>query len=117
MHNRLETLRQALRLQWGELAARLNLSRSMLDQVRRDRRKLSIKAIRRLEEAERDAGIEVASCLTVREEMMAYGANKGDSTRVSKRLKIGELKQSSVVEIERMLSQLKQQLERMGDGK
>lgn len=46
-----------MRLEWGELATRLGLSRSMLDMVRKGQRNLSFKALFRLEEAERKAGI------------------------------------------------------------
>lgn len=46
-----------MRLEWGELATRLGLSRSMLDMVRKGQRNLSFKALDRLEQAERDAGI------------------------------------------------------------
>jgi len=57
MQTRLEKLRTTLRLEWGELSTQLGLSRSMLDQVRKGQRNLSIKALRRLEEVERSAGI------------------------------------------------------------
>ena len=44
-------------MEWGELATHLGLSRSMLDFIRKGQRNLSFKALRRLEEAERAAGI------------------------------------------------------------
>jgi hypothetical protein len=44
-------------MEWGELATHLGLSRAMLDFARKGQRNLSFKAIRRLEDAERDAGI------------------------------------------------------------
>ena len=46
-----------MRLEWGELATRLGLSRSMLDMVRKGQRNLSFKALDRLEQAELEAGI------------------------------------------------------------
>lgn len=52
MEQRLEILRHHLRLQWGELAAHLGVSRSMLDQVRKGTRQPGPKLIRRIEEAE-----------------------------------------------------------------
>jgi len=61
MQERLETLRFALRYQWGELAEHLGLSRSMLDQVRKGQRQLSFKALTRLEQAEQAAGITPAA--------------------------------------------------------
>jgi transcriptional regulator with XRE-family HTH domain len=57
MEDRLQRLRASLKLEWGELAKRLELSRAMLDFVRKGQRNLSFKALRRLEEAEREAGI------------------------------------------------------------
>ena len=44
-------------MEWGELATHLGISRSMLDFVRKGQRNLSFPAIRRLEDAEREAGI------------------------------------------------------------
>lgn len=57
MNARLQRLREVLRLEWGELASHLGVSRSMLDFVRKGQRNLSFPALRRLEEAERAAGI------------------------------------------------------------
>jgi transcriptional regulator with XRE-family HTH domain len=57
METRLSALRVAMRLQWGELAVHIGLSRSMLDQVRKGQRNLSFAALSRLEDAERAAGI------------------------------------------------------------
>jgi transcriptional regulator with XRE-family HTH domain len=57
MEERLQLLRQKLRLEWGQLAERLGLSRAMLDFVRKGQRNLSFKALNRLEDAERAAGI------------------------------------------------------------
>ena len=57
MDKRLQILRETLRLQWGELAQRMRISRSMLDQVRAGKRALSYKAIRRLEQVEIEAGV------------------------------------------------------------
>jgi transcriptional regulator with XRE-family HTH domain len=56
MNARLQRLREVLRLEWGELAERLGLSRSMLDFVRKGQRNLSFKALSRLEDVERCAG-------------------------------------------------------------
>lgn len=57
MNARLQQLRETLRMEWGELASHLGISRSMLDFVRKGQRNLSFPALRRLEEAERAAGI------------------------------------------------------------
>jgi len=57
VNDRLQTLRFALRLEWGELANRLDMSRSMLDFVRKGQRNLSFGALHRLEELERSAGL------------------------------------------------------------
>ena len=57
MNSRLQRLREILRLEWGELADHLGMSRAMLDFVRKGQRNLSFPALRRLEEAERAAGI------------------------------------------------------------
>jgi hypothetical protein len=43
-------------MEWGELATHLGMSRAMLDFVRKGRRNLSFPALRRLEDAEREAG-------------------------------------------------------------
>jgi transcriptional regulator with XRE-family HTH domain len=57
MEKRLQKLRETLKFEWGELAHHLDLSRSMLDQVRKGKRHLGMKAMRRLEQAEGAAGI------------------------------------------------------------
>ena len=57
MNDRLRTLRFALRLEWGELAKRLDMSRSMLDFVRKGQRNLSFGALHRLEDLERSVGL------------------------------------------------------------
>jgi transcriptional regulator with XRE-family HTH domain len=57
MNVRLETLKKALHLEWGELAKCLGVSRSLIDQVRKNRRNLGPKTFRRLIELERSAGI------------------------------------------------------------
>lgn len=57
MNSRLQRLRELLRLEWGELADHLGMSRAMLDFVRKGQRNLSFKALSRLEEAERAVGI------------------------------------------------------------
>ncbi len=57
MNDRLRTLRFALRLEWGELAKRLDMSRSMLDFGRKGQRNLSFGALHRLEDLERSVGL------------------------------------------------------------
>lgn len=57
MKERLERLKRVLSLEWGELADHLDISRSMLDHVRNGRRDFGPKAMRRLEQAEIEAGI------------------------------------------------------------
>ena len=64
MERRLQHLRQVLRLEWGELAEKLDLSRAMLDFVRKGQRNLSFKALNRLEEVEREAGIAIPAPAT-----------------------------------------------------
>jgi hypothetical protein len=54
---RLDDLKAKLCLNWGELAAHLSISRSMLDFLRTGHRDPSAKTMRRLIEAEREAGI------------------------------------------------------------
>lgn len=58
MKERLKRLKDALSLEWGELAAKLDISRSMLDHVRNGLRTFGPKTVRRLELAEREAGIQ-----------------------------------------------------------
>lgn len=57
MKERLKRLKDALSLEWGELAAKLDISRSMLDHVRNGLRTFGPKTVRRLEQAEREAGL------------------------------------------------------------
>ena len=57
MLERLEKLRKALVLGWSELAERLEISRAMLDFVKTGKRNASPKLLRRIEQAEREAGI------------------------------------------------------------
>jgi transcriptional regulator with XRE-family HTH domain len=57
MDERLQRLRTTLRMEWGQLAQHLGMSRAMLDFVRKGQRNLSFPALARLEEAERSAGI------------------------------------------------------------
>jgi transcriptional regulator with XRE-family HTH domain len=47
----------ALRLEWGELAARLGMSRAMLDFLRKGQRKPSFRTLDSIEAAEREAGL------------------------------------------------------------
>jgi transcriptional regulator with XRE-family HTH domain len=54
---RLQKLRKELHLQWGELAEKLGVSRSMLDQVRKGVRNFGPKTERKLHDLEVDAGI------------------------------------------------------------
>jgi transcriptional regulator with XRE-family HTH domain len=55
---RLEALRRRLTLNWGELAAHLDISRAMLDFMRSGQRVPSPKTMRKIEAAELHAGIE-----------------------------------------------------------
>jgi transcriptional regulator with XRE-family HTH domain len=71
MDERLQKLRAALRMEWGQLAAHLGMSRAMLDFVRKGQRNLSFPALARLEEAERSAGI-TPPILAVREAPPSY---------------------------------------------
>lgn len=54
---RLDKLRVTLQLNWSEIAAKVGLSESMLYQVKAGKKNLSDKAIYRLEQAERSAGL------------------------------------------------------------
>lgn len=54
---RLDKLRVTLQLNWAEVAAQVGLSESMLYQVKAGKKNLSDKAIFRLEQAERSAGL------------------------------------------------------------
>lgn len=57
MPNRLENLRKALTLNWGELAAKLEISRAMLDFIRTGARNPSPRVLRKIEQAEIEAGL------------------------------------------------------------
>lgn len=57
MEKRLETLKKALKMGWGELADAMGISRSMLDQVRKGNRVFSPKTLRQLEAMETQAGL------------------------------------------------------------
>lgn len=57
MEKRLESLKIALHLEWGELADLLGISRSMLDQTRKGRRAFGPHIMRKLQQAEVEAGI------------------------------------------------------------
>ena len=57
MPDRLENLRRALTLNWGELATKLEISRAMLDFIRTGARNPSAKVLRKIEQAEIEAGI------------------------------------------------------------
>lgn len=61
MQKRLETVKRELNLDWGELAARLGISRSMLDQTRKSKRSFGPKIMRRLIQAEIEAGLAQSS--------------------------------------------------------
>ena len=56
MNKRLETLRYSLGLEWGELAERLGISRSMLGFIRNENRKPSAALLMRISELEQQAG-------------------------------------------------------------
>lgn len=85
MNQRLQRLREVLKLEWGELATHLGMSRAMLDFVRNGQRNLGFPALRRLEQAEKEAGIVPTvdapllgklaqqKKMTIRETVPAYG--------------------------------------------
>ena len=56
MDKRLETLRYSLGLEWGELAARLGISRAMIGFIRNGKRKPSAALLLRISELEQQAG-------------------------------------------------------------
>ena len=55
--DRLEKLKEAKTLSWGELCDLLQVNRSMMHYLRTGERKPSPKLLRRIEEAEKEAGI------------------------------------------------------------
>ena len=79
--SRLEALREALVMNWGELANHLSISRSMLDFMRKGIRNPSAQMLRQLADAERAAGIgppEVASRAPPRETMTVREPGSND---------------------------------------
>lgn len=79
MEERLQRLRQSLRLEWGQLADRLGMSRAMLDFVRKGQRNLSFPALSRLEEVERSAGL-APPPQSIRETPPAYPSPEKNSS-------------------------------------
>jgi transcriptional regulator with XRE-family HTH domain len=79
MEKRFSALRVALRLTWGGLAQRLDLSRSMMDQVRKGQRNLSFPALARLEEAEREAGLAPPTALRLDPSARSSNASENGS--------------------------------------
>ena len=67
-------------MEWGELAIHLGLSRSMLDFARKGQRNLSFKALRRLEEAEREAGIVLSQSVPNQPDPTNQNADKKNIT-------------------------------------
>lgn len=57
MNDRLQKLKKSLSIQWGEMANRLGVSRSMIDQIRKGTRMPGPRLERRIRELEQDAGI------------------------------------------------------------
>ena len=55
MNKRLETLRYSLGLEWGELAARLEISRAMIGFIRNGKRKPSAALLKRISDLEQKA--------------------------------------------------------------
>lgn len=90
MHQRLQRLKLALKVEWGELAGHLGMSRAMLDFVRKGQRNLSIKASRRLEEVERAAGLSPPQVPPVASDTLGEGDRSLYST-TSKKVKISSL--------------------------
>ena len=79
MEKRFGLLRVALRLTWGGLAQYLDLSRSMMDQVRKGQRNLSFPALARLEEAERSAGLSPPVALRLETPARSSGVSENGS--------------------------------------
>ena len=73
MPHRLENLRKALTLNWGELAAKLEISRAMLDFIRTGARNPSPRVLRKIEQAEIEAGLRGGRA--VRDSPVDYGAS------------------------------------------
>lgn len=70
MDRRLDNLRQALRLEWGELCTKLDVGRVMMHYIRSGERTPSMKLIRRIEAAEAEAGLRPAAAVVVPDEAL-----------------------------------------------
>jgi transcriptional regulator with XRE-family HTH domain len=112
---RLEKLRDAKRLQWGELCGELGISRSMKHALFTGARGASPKLIRRIEAAERECGLLPPPVLTPRVEpkpptpgkSLVEGVQrleKAPENRAELRRLIARL-ESTVAELKRMLEE------------
>jgi|GEM_PF-5690663 len=63
MLKRLENLKKAKTFSWGELCNLLEISRTMLHYIKTGERELSAKALRRLAQAEKEAGIAIVGLI------------------------------------------------------
>ena len=72
----MDALRVALTVSWGELAERLDISRSMLDFMRNGLRNPSAKLMRKIAELEQSCGVVFSGVQTpvVKESASEYGA-------------------------------------------
>jgi transcriptional regulator with XRE-family HTH domain len=107
LDTRLAALREALRLEWGQLAERLGVSRAMLDFMRKGQRNPSFRTLERIEAAEHAAGLTTAppSRLVVAESAPEYRP-----IVKPKHLNMAELRRE-VVELRRRLDRLASMLE------
>jgi len=107
---RLEALRAALVLNWGELAAHLGISRAMLDFLRAGARRPSPKTLRLIAAAERAAGIAPAPAVP------GVGKKKGGRVQVLEPPGAGPprvLDSERLAQIEAACNQVKSELAEM----
>jgi len=108
MENRLDRLRKAKTLGWGELADLLEIKRSMLHYLRNGQRNLSYKTLRKLQAAERESGLS--------QESFSEGADiKLEPMPGTKKLKI-LVKAKDVEELKALIASAKNLLNRIENG-
>jgi len=111
---RLERLRSARCLQWGELLEELQISRSMKQALFKGQRGASPKLLRRIEAAERAAGLVPAAPVThVEKPGSSDMAARSGMSLASLRADVAEMKARMLAEFERLESRL-DEMERRG---
>jgi hypothetical protein len=100
-------------MEWGELAAHLQVSRSMVDQARKQTRQFGPKVMRRLIDVEREAGLEPTEPpLEVRESPVARIEKPHGAQGLQKKLKIAEI-EHTIASMERTLEDLRETVRRL----